>query len=93
MYCFKCGLEIQLDSKPRSSETCPRCDSYLHCCLNCRFYSVTSAHQCREPMAIPQRLKDAGNNCHFFQLSEAKPSDEKKQMDSAKKKLDDLFKK
>ncbi|MBN1349349.1 hypothetical protein JXJ21_08065 [candidate division KSB1 bacterium] len=93
MNCFKCGMEIQLDIKPRSKDTCSRCDSYLHCCYNCRFYDVKAPNQCREPMAIPQKDKDLGNNCHYFEIRKDKPTDTKRQMDDARKKLEDLFKK
>ena len=93
MFCFKCGLEIQLDEKPRSRDTCPRCDSYLHACYNCRLYDIKAPNQCREPTAIPQREKDHGNNCLHFEIREGKVLDDKKQMSDARKKLDDLFKK
>ena len=94
MFCFQCGLEIQLDEKPRYNDICPRCDSYLHCCLNCRFYHKTAPNQCREPMAIPQKEKDIAGNCHYFEVrKDKKQVDHRKNMDDARKKLEDLFKK
>lgn len=94
MYCYKCGREIILDIRPRREDLCPDCKAYLHCCRNCRFYDLRSPNQCREPMATPVIEKEIANACHHFEASKAKAElQEKRKMQDARKKLDDLFKK
>jgi len=93
MYCFKCGREID-DNRPTSKDICPDCRAYLHCCFNCRFYDVKAPNQCRERVAVPVKEKYMANVCLYFEPTKVKPDlREKKRMDDARKRLDDLFRK
>lgn len=90
MKCYKCEFEIVMDRKVFRQDTCPRCDSYLRCCLNCRFYDKVAYHECRESQADLVRDKEIANFCDYFE-----PRVEKKQDAAAelsRKKLEELFK-
>jgi len=90
MYCHKCGHKLEADHKIGREETCPECTSYLHCCLNCRFYDPFSNHECRETEVEWVQDKESGNFCDYFKPSDRfQPRNTKR--DEAKKKLDDLF--
>ncbi len=90
MKCYHCGLEIQIEGKVGRQDTCEKCGSYLHCCLNCRFYDPVAYHECREPQAEWVKDKESGNFCDYFQPvldGEAKSSSS----EQARKKLEQLF--
>jgi len=92
MFCHKCGAEIPLKNKVGRQEYCPQCDSALHCCMNCRFYSPGAFHDCRETEAEWVSDKSGPNFCDYFSPSEKKsgPADKSSE---AREKLDKLFKK
>ena len=49
-YCHQCGTEWVSEKKqPAIKETCPKCNAYLHCCLNCRFYAPHAHNKCQIP--------------------------------------------
>jgi hypothetical protein len=92
MQCYNCQLELALTKTPARAETCPKCASYLHCCLNCRFYDVNAHNQCREPQAEWVKDKEMANFCDFFEAATKTASKESARKEEARKKLDDLFK-
>ena len=93
MNCHHCGREIAGKQKIGRQETCPKCGSYLHCCLNCRFYDTAAYHQCRETQAEWVSEKGAANFCEYFEPSESGGPQKSSKADEARKKLDQLFKK
>ena len=92
MKCFNCGTEVELDRKVFRQDVCPNCDSYLHCCLNCRFYDKLAAHECKESQARWARDKEAANFCDYFEPGDVVVKRMTSKQDDARKKLDDLFK-
>jgi hypothetical protein len=90
--CYNCGKEIVLEDKVYRQSTCSKCESYLHCCLNCRFYDERAFHQCKEPEVRYVKEKDSANFCTYFEPSDAKRGAANSRADDARKKLDDLFK-
>jgi hypothetical protein len=92
--CHACKKALDLGREIGRRDECPHCSADLHCCLNCRFYDCSAPKQCREPQAELVREKDKANFCGFFVFAEAaeKPS-AGGQADSARRALDDLFKK
>ena len=92
MICYKCGFDIQIEQKPGRQDICPQCGSFLHCCLNCRFYDRAAYHECREPQAEWVREKEAGNFCNYFEPGDRPGGKGSSKTDEAKRKLDDLFK-
>lgn len=94
--CFHCKNAIELDSTTGARigfrDSCPRCSSDLHVCLNCKFYDEAAHHECRETSAEWVKKKDSSNVCEYFRprpASAASGDDKKKTLSS----LDDLFKK
>jgi len=90
MKCYKCAFEITVEGPIGRQDTCPRCSSYLHCCLNCRFYDPSAHHECREPQAEWVRDKEMGNFCDYFEPADGDRAIASK-ADEARKKLDGLF--
>ena len=91
--CHVCGTAIERDEKVGRQETCPKCNAYLHCCMNCRFYDETAYNECREPQAERVVDKEQANFCDYFELgTDNKAASSNKKVES-KQALEDLFKK
>jgi len=93
MICWKCGEEILLEGKPGRQDTCHKCNSYLHCCYNCRFYDKTAYNECHESEAEFVPDKEMGNFCDYFTPSKGKKKTEEKKIskEDADKRLKELF--
>jgi hypothetical protein len=90
--CYQCGFEVEVKEKIGRQTTCSKCGRYLHCCLNCRFYSTTTYHQCCETQAEWVSDKQAANFCDYFEpMKTGRPVSESR-ADKAREKLDQLFK-
>ena len=92
MICYNCGFDVVTERKIFRQDTCPECDSYLRCCLNCTFYDPVAYHECREPQARWTRDKESANFCDYFEPSKDAFNRKNKAKD-AKSNLNDLFKK
>lgn len=92
MICWNCSTDIDCSDKARFRDTCPQCGSYVHCCLNCRFYSKQSSDQCREPLADRVGTKENANYCEYFEPNTEGPVFSHNRAEEAKQKLEDLFK-
>ncbi|BDG06941.1 hypothetical protein [Anaeromyxobacter paludicola] len=68
--CYHCGAALKLDGPVGRRTTCPECDGDVRCCMNCRHYDESAAHQCREPHAEQVVEKEASNACDLFQLGD-----------------------
>jgi hypothetical protein len=90
--CFKCGAGLEIDFVGRREE-CPNCGADVHVCLNCDFYELGRANDCREPQAEPVKEKDRSNFCGFFRFKEAGDAVKKSGKDEADRLWQDLFKK
>lgn len=85
--CHGCGTTIAEAVGVRA--TCPKCQAYLHCCLNCRLYSPGSHNNCLSPTT--EFIGDAAgaNFCDEFEfVLRDKKADAGA---AAKKKFEDLF--
>jgi len=89
-FCANCGEEVIIEGKVSRNQTCPHCNAYLHCCLNCKFYRPGSHNDCREPQADYVRDKKSSNFCEYFVFNEKSPEDLKK-IENKKKKARDAF--
>jgi len=67
--CHHCGAERTTREQPGFKETCPKCDSYLHACLNCRLYNP-SADRCSSVTAECTGRRDGLNYCDEFQFKD-----------------------
>ena len=93
MVCHRCGRNISVDRKIGRQETCPDCGSYLHCCLNCRFYDPKAYRACRETEAEWVQDKASANFCSYFEPGDKKKMSGEDRAAEARKKLDELFNK
>lgn len=95
MRCHNCGDEIKIEvgKKIFRQDTCIKCDSYLRCCLNCELYDPVAWKECREPQAERVNDKTMANFCEYFTPARDNKAEGTQRSDSARKKLDDLFKK
>lgn len=69
---------------------CPHCSKSLHSCVNCRFYSPGSYHDCLEGVEEVIIDKVSANYCEFFMLGEDKNGHERKKAE-AKAKAEAFF--
>jgi hypothetical protein len=66
--CWKCGASLADLSLPFGrAEYCRACRAELHVCRLCRYYDVTKANQCAEPVAEPVNNKERANFCGYFE--------------------------
>jgi len=95
MKCHECGVEIVIEvgKKIFRQDTCKKCGSYLHCCLNCELYDPVAWKECREPQAMRVNDKAVANFCEYFIPAQANKVTGTRRADKARNKLDDLFKK
>jgi len=91
--CHFCGKPVAIEGKVKRTETCPACQSDLHCCKNCAFYDPFAHNACRETQAEWVARKDQANFCDFFVFGDRPAPASNTLPDAARKKLDDLFKK
>lgn len=68
LVCWQCGASLAAFSLPISRfDACRGCRAALHACRLCRFYDLTVAKQCREPIAEEVRDKEGANYCDYFE--------------------------
>lgn len=92
MYCYRCGTETEVDGKPFRRDECPKCSSYLHCCMNCKLYDPLAYQECHEPMATWVEDKEMANLCGYFKaITEPKKDTGVTRKDAARAKLQQLF--
>jgi hypothetical protein len=84
--CHQCGTTVTEEVGFRT--TCPTCQAYLHCCLNCKLYSPAAHNHCLSSTTEPVRDVAGTNFCEEFEFV-ARAKVEQKQ--TAKKRFDELF--
>jgi hypothetical protein len=84
--CHKCGTTVTDAVGFRA--TCPSCQAYLHCCLNCRLYSASAPNHCLSRTTEYVRDVEVGNFCEEFEFTTRKPAQGQA---SPKSKFDKLF--
>lgn len=68
--CYACGAVWEEKHEPGRQETCLKCGTPLHCCLNCRHYDPMKARQCASMTTDPPSDKGAANDCDEFQMAD-----------------------
>ncbi len=89
--CFQCQKEIALKEAPAFTDQCPYCQTVLHCCFNCKYFSPTRSQQCAAPAAGWVKDKKNGNQCPEFLFREYIRQTTETEAERAQKKIDDLF--
>ncbi len=68
LLCWKCGASLDEVPMPLSRlAECLSCRAELHVCRMCRFYNVSLAQDCSEPMAEEVKDKGRANFCEYFE--------------------------
>lgn len=68
--CWKCLVPIKDVFVPLERlAQCPDCSADLHVCRMCRFYDVSVAESCREPVADTVFDKQRANFCGYLELT------------------------
>jgi hypothetical protein len=95
MGCFSCNAAIELAAGERVGfrDTCEKCDSDLHACLNCTHHDSSAYNQCREPNAEWVSERERANRCDYFVYGDRSRDSAGAERASARTSLDDLFKK
>jgi len=64
--CSNCGAVLAPGFDPNG--TCPKCNSELHSCKQCRYFDSGAKFECMQP--IPERItpKDGKNTCKFYEF-------------------------
>ena len=91
MNCWKCNKQYsEKDVKVGYRAVCPHCDTDLHTCTNCRYYSPGKPNDCSIPGTDYVRNREANNFCEDFKpkLSSDSRPDKKEE----KRKFNSLFK-
>ena len=69
LVCWKCGASLDYLLLPLSrTATCKACDAQIHVCKMCRYYDVSVAKSCREPVAMEVKEKRRANFCDYLEL-------------------------
>jgi hypothetical protein len=70
MKCWKCGAALDLPSNGRVPfrATCDKCNSWLHCCKNCKHYKPGRPNDCMIPGTDPISDREASNLCDEYSL-------------------------
>ena len=67
LVCWRCGASLGAFTLPFSRfDACKVCGAELHACKQCRFFKLTVANQCQEPVAEEVRDKHRSNVCGYF---------------------------
>ncbi|MCD4751236.1 MAG: hypothetical protein K8R59_17840 [Thermoanaerobaculales bacterium] len=64
--CARCGTEIKM-VEIAPDLNCPSCNSALHSCTNCRYFSTGALFECRKPIEARIESKTKANKCTFFE--------------------------
>lgn len=92
LVCWQCGASLaQLSLPIRRQDECRSCRAELHVCKLCRFYDVTVAKQCREPVAEEVSDKSRANYCDYFEPKPNAYSNAAPGQAAAKTQLEQLF--
>ncbi len=66
--CHGCGNSWEAHGQPGFRETCPHCEAYLHCCLNCGLYDEHAHNKCKSPTTDWVADREKLNRCEEFQM-------------------------
>lgn len=91
--CYFCGKDLDPRMRIVKDTTCAGCGRDLHACVQCRHYDPHAHNKCREPQAEWVTDRERRNFCDYFGLSATgTPGARKDRAESARSKLDQLFK-
>lgn len=62
--CFNCSTAVPTGAD--FPETCPKCQTALHCCKQCAYFEPSTRFQCLKPVPLRIPAKDRANDCTLF---------------------------
>lgn len=88
MKCWHCGTELADPPGGKISfrATCDKCQSWLHCCKNCKNYKPGAPNDCAVPGTEYIADRESSNFCEEFQLLGQAPQ-KKPNIDDISKRL------
>jgi hypothetical protein len=87
--------ELKINLSVGRQDACEFCVSDLHCCLNCKFYTIGAYNDCCEPQSDRVIEKNLSNFCDYFTFASGlrtKTDDASEKAESARKALEEIFK-
>lgn len=91
--CSFCGGALEPGMRIVRDTECPHCRRDLHACVQCRHYDPAAHNKCRETQAEWVTDRERRNFCDYFRLNPVgRGGSAKGRADTARRKLDDLFK-
>jgi hypothetical protein len=81
-----------MQDKVRRSDECPHCRTDMRSCKNCQYYDPGAHNECSETIAEYINDKERGNFCGMYRAFKGE-REAGEDIDSAKAKLEALFKK
>lgn len=95
-YCYRCGWKWPREEPPGFRDVCPQCQSFLHCCSNCRLWDADHG-QCTSATTDPVADPSAHNFCEEFRFafrpSRPEAVDAVTRASEARRRWEGLFKK
>jgi hypothetical protein len=73
--CYRCGTEWRKERRPSHRDFCEKCNAYIHCCLNCKFYDEHAHNHCNIPNTEWVGDVEKGNFCDEFSFAD-RPAEE-----------------
>ena len=89
--CFSCSKELNVETRPARSDTCPSCTADLKVCRNCAFHDKGAYNECREPAAERVVDKERANFCDYFRFRDGEGAGGGDARSEARRKLGSLF--
>jgi hypothetical protein len=95
-YCHQCGWEWPREEAPGFRDVCPRCQAFLHCCLNCALWNA-DRDACTSRTTEPPANGASHNFCEEFRFAfrvrRGQPTDALSRAADARRRWEGLFKK
>lgn len=92
LHCWKCGATLEALTLPLSrTDECRACRAELHVCRLCRFFDLSKAKSCAEPVADEVQDKTRANFCGYFEPAAGRHQPAGTAAESARNALEALF--
>lgn len=67
LLCHRCGHRLEPGEEGHAKEsTCRQCSADVWCCVNCVWFDPGATFECRKPIPVRVRPKDARNECELW---------------------------
>lgn len=73
--CYRCGTEWREEKRPSRTDVCEKCNAYIRCCLNCKFYDEHAHNNCTIPTTEWVGDAEKGNLCDDYTFADRPAED------------------